>query len=125
MRRTLLYLQIIMKLQTQSETNDSSFSILKQPSHILSFVKQALESTRERQKAPPKPRRDPRAGLSLADLRIVEDDEEDFDDSGDSGDSDDEDDGLDSEEEMTSTSLNLLLSVLEGDDFSIFPSKIY
>lgn len=122
MRRTLLYLQIIMKLQTQSETNDSSFSILKQPSHILSFVKQALDSTREKQKAPPKPRRDPKAGLSLTDLRIVEDDEEDFDDSGDS---DDEDDGLDSEEEMTSTSLNLLLSVLEGDDFSIFPSKIY
>ncbi len=61
-----------------------------------------------------------RQGLTLEDLRIVTDEDEDMHDEDDDGDSDDEEGGMDSEEEMTSTALNLLLSVLEGD---IFPQN--
>ncbi|KAJ3558366.1 hypothetical protein NM688_g970 [Phlebia brevispora] len=125
--RTLLYLQIIMKLQTQSESGESSFNILKQPEQILSFVKNALDSGREERTGPEsKARKQSHEGLSLADLRIVEEEDED-EEPGEEGDSDDEGGGggIDLDEEMTSTALNLLLSVLEANpDLSIQTAPI-
>ena len=103
----------------QPETGgDSSFNILQKPDQILAFVKHALDSAREKQtsRPPATPVRAPkRQGLGLADLRIVGDEDEDMLDDDSDDDSDDEEGGMDSEEEMTSTALNLLLSVLEGD----------
>ncbi|KAF7790091.1 hypothetical protein EIP86_001041 [Pleurotus ostreatoroseus] len=108
-----------MKLQMQPETGgDSSFNILQKPDQILAFVKHALDSAREKQITgpPATPVRAPRRqGLSLADLRIVGDEDDDMPDDDSDDDSDDEEGGMDSEEEMTSTALNLLLSVLEAN----------
>lgn len=109
-----------MKLQMQPDSGgDSSFNILQQPDQILAFIKHALDSAREQMKTTPKlpTRSQRRQDLTLEDLRIVTDEDEDIRDEDEDGDSDDEEGGLDSEEEMTSTALNLLLSVLEGDRF--------
>ncbi|KAF8524594.1 hypothetical protein BU17DRAFT_74714 [Hysterangium stoloniferum] len=106
--RTLLYLQLIVQMQSQlSET------VLSEPEHILSFIKSALSL------APtPRPSAKPpmKKGLRLSDLRIIEPEEE-----IDRADSDDEDD-LDElgesggkKDEMTITAITLLLSVLEGN----------
>ncbi|KAH9938290.1 uncharacterized protein B0H18DRAFT_1081018 [Fomitopsis serialis] len=65
--QTLLYLQLILQMQTQLATDDSASSILNKPDHILSFIKHALES------AVRKPRE--WQGLHLEDLRIVEEEE--------------------------------------------------
>ena len=111
-------------MQNQISTGDSSLDILKKPDHVLSFVKHALQSSQ--QKIPTEPaysRSVASGGLKLEDLRIV--DVESDDDAVSEGDSDDEDEPNappeGSDEEMTSTALTLLLSVLEGA--SVCPSN--
>ncbi|KIJ57123.1 hypothetical protein M422DRAFT_238692 [Sphaerobolus stellatus SS14] len=114
--RTLLYLQLVLQMQTQL-----SSSVLSQPEHVLSFVKHALDAA---PKSAPlqKPSQPLKRGLGLEDLRIVEQVEEDA-----AGDSDDEDEDLmdlDSvaeggitgggKDEMVVTAVTLLLSILEG-----------
>ena len=95
---------------------EGSKSILNEPEHILSFVKHALEmgaaastpSSLHKKNETQKTR-----GLSVNDLRIVDEEEDKATDR----DSDDEVPGLEggrSDDEMTATALNLLLSVLEG-----------
>lgn len=105
-------------------TSDSSLDILKKPDHILSFIKHALQTSQQQalsKYAHSEPATD--AGPKLGDLRIVDADEDDEDDILE-GDSDDEDEpsvpreGTD--EEMTSTALSLLLSVLEGPSYIYF-----
>lgn len=110
---TLLYLQLILQMQTQLATDDSASSILNKPDHILSFIKHALESAASPIVPRKKERRSDGGGLHLEDLRIVEEAE----DAGASeGDSDDEEPQSDAstDDEMVTTSLNLLLSILEG-----------
>ena len=109
---TLLYLQLILQMQTQLATDDSASSILNKPDHILSFIKHALESAAPSTPSPVKERRSGSGGLHLEDLRIVEKDEAEIED----GDSDDEEpeSGASADDEMVTTSLNLLLSILEG-----------
>ena len=80
--RTLLYLQLILQMQSQLATDDSASSILNKPDHILSFIKHALESASP---APGPSKRESR-GLHLEDLRIVEEAEDELEE----GDSDDE-----------------------------------
>lgn len=111
-RRTLLYLQLIMQIQAQLADASSSTNILKKPEHILMFVKHALEDKRISKKPQALARRPKQAGLGLGDLRIVPD----SDDEVDSGDSDDEDEGSENtvSDEITATTLNLLLALLEG-----------
>lgn len=105
-----MYLQLVVQIQNQLSSGDSSFDILKKPDHILSFIKHALESASS--KASTQVSTEPKSsqGLKLEDLKIVDNEE---------GDSDDEDDPVDedSDEDMTSTSLNLLLAILEGLSF--------
>lgn len=106
-----------MQMQNQLSSAESGFDILKKPGHLLSFVKHALETAVQKpaeRTTSAKPKAE--NGLKLEDLRIVdveEDDEENVE-----GDSDDEDEPSapreGSDEEMTSTALNLLLSILEG-----------
>ena len=113
-RRTLLYLQLIIQIQAQLADASSSTNILKKPDHILMFVKHALEDTQLSRKPQMPVRRPKRSGLGLDDLRIVPD--SDGEDEIDSGDSDDEDEGSTKTvpDEITVTTLNLLLALLEG-----------
>lgn len=105
-----------MQIQSQLSSGDASVNILKKPDQILSFIKHALEPP-QKQKDNARSVNKQKGGLGLDDLRIVEDDEEEEDAMSDDGDSDDEDSGDGSAtggEDMTSTAINLLLSVLEG-----------
>lgn len=113
--RTLLYLQLIMQIQAQLADASSSTNILKKPEHILVFVNHALEDTRISRKPQMSVRRPKQAGLGLDDLRIVPDSNDDEDEIG-SEDSDDEDEGSTNTvpDEITVTTLNLLLALLEG-----------
>ncbi|KAL4242026.1 Tango6 family protein [Abortiporus biennis] len=138
--RTLLYLQLIIQIQTQLSSSSTSSSsstapnILKKPDHILSFIKQALEtafSDKEKDKASKEKngrRHDIRVnrGLRMEDLKIVDEiDEDEAYEEFEEGDSDDEDVVEDdegeggtkknSDEEMTSTAISLLLSILEAN----------
>ena len=78
------------------------------------FIKHALEDTQMSRKPQMPVRRPKRAGLGLDDLRIVPD----SDDEGEigSGDSDDEDESSanTAPDDITVTTLNLLLALLEG-----------
>ncbi|TFK55674.1 hypothetical protein OE88DRAFT_1652095 [Heliocybe sulcata] len=108
--RTLLYLQLINRMQSQM-TSSTSSRILGDPQQALSFVKHALEAastepTRKTKKSSPQRS----SGLTLEDLRIVSDDE-DVDTA-----EVDESLGPSAGDEMTVTALNLLLSLLEGNE---------
>ena len=119
-RRTLLYLQLIVQIQAQLADASSSTNILKKPEHILMFIKHALEDAQMSKKPQTSVRKPKRTGLGLDDLRIVPD--PDNEDGIDSGDSDDEDEGsVDAvPDEITITTLNLLLALLEGKLFHLW-----
>ncbi|PCH41522.1 hypothetical protein WOLCODRAFT_163168 [Wolfiporia cocos MD-104 SS10] len=113
--RTLLYLQLVLQMQTQLAGDDPAAHILSKPDHILTFVKHALETA-----GPAAPasradhKHDPSAGLRIQDLRIVPEEEEELEE----GDSDDEgpegEIGGSGDDEMVVTAVNLLLSILEA-----------
>ena len=111
-RRTLLYLQLIVQIQARLADTSSSTNMLKKPEHILVFVKHALEDAQMPRKSQMTVRK--RTGLGLDDLMIISD-SGDEDEIG-SGDSDDEDEGSANAapDEITVTTLNLLLALLEG-----------
>ncbi|KAI0347118.1 hypothetical protein BDW22DRAFT_498107 [Trametopsis cervina] len=117
--RTLLYLQLVVQIQNQASTGDSSVNILKKPDHILAFVKHALDTSQTKAPEPSAPERKEQKGLGLKDLRITEEVEEDVeDDDLDEADSDDEDgdnNAAESGEELTTTAFDLLLSILEAN----------
>lgn len=124
--RTLLYLQLVVQIQIQLFTGDSSVGILRKPDHILSFIKHALDSALGQNEKQAVHRRQEHKGLGLEDLRIVEDEQDHEDSAGE--DSDDEngetaDGGGD--DDMTSTAVNLLLSVLEGQLFVLYHSPVF
>lgn len=110
-----------MQLQTQSTTGNTSTGILAKPSHILSFVKHALESANAPKQPAPSTSMSPSIlepkGRDLQGLRIVDEieaQEETID-----GDSDDEDEDTvptAPDDEITETAINLLLSILEGTE---------
>jgi len=108
-----------MQIQAQLTDASPSTNILKKPEHILMFVKHALEDA-QISREPKRPSRRPkRAGLGLDDLRIIPDlgDEDEIG----SEDSDDEDEGSvnAAPDEITVTTLNLLLALLEGELFPL------
>ncbi|KAJ7744466.1 hypothetical protein DFH07DRAFT_963690 [Mycena maculata] len=104
--RTLLYLQLVVQMQTQ--LSDGPSTILGKPAHMLSFVKHALESRcLESEAKTPKPKKTLPYQLDLH----YSDSEE--------GDSDDDTPGADiiiPDDEMVETSVNLLLAVLEANE---------
>lgn len=115
--RALLFLQIIIQAQTQmSKDGPSSNNILSKPEHILSFIKHALQNEtmqdaaqKQQSKGPPS------LGLTMDDLRIVpEEEQDDVDMESDSDDEAPGPQGVQPNDEMTITALNLLLSILEG-----------
>ncbi|EIW76151.1 hypothetical protein CONPUDRAFT_110885 [Coniophora puteana RWD-64-598 SS2] len=114
--KVLLYLQLIMQMQARSSDN-SSFNILSKPDHILQFVRYALDSSATSESASTAQRSGTTGGgLSLNDLRIVEEEEDELHESD--GDSDDEEavPGTESTQEaMTLTAINLLLATLEAN----------
>ncbi|KAF9222024.1 hypothetical protein BS17DRAFT_784322 [Gyrodon lividus] len=114
--RVLLYLQVVIQMQTQLSDNSSSTSILNKPEHILSFVKHALESpVTATTNTTPKKAEHPR-GLGLGDLRIVRQEEDDLVKGGDSDDEEpDAVTGNQGEDDMTGTAVNLLLATLEAN----------
>ena len=116
--RTLLYLQLVMQMQKQIPPDDAS-SVLKKPEHILSFIKHALESPSQPER-PASARRSDSDGLRMEDLRIVPDESDELDE----GDSDDEEPDTGAEptaDDMVTTSVKLLLTVLEGT-LVLFPT---
>ncbi|TBU43355.1 hypothetical protein BD309DRAFT_960924 [Dichomitus squalens] len=113
--KTLLYLQLILQMQKQLSTDDN-LGILKKPEHMLSFIKHALENPRQSEPSQAKTTLD--AGLRMESLRIVPDEAED--DELEDGDSDDEEEGTEGLpdeplDDITSTAVKLLLSVLEAN----------
>ncbi|KAF9055058.1 hypothetical protein BDZ89DRAFT_1055678 [Hymenopellis radicata] len=88
--KTLLYLQLVIQMQTQLE---GGLLGLKDPGHVLGFVKHALEDANRAKEAPKRAER-PKTGLDIND-----------------------DDMPDSEryDETTETAVNLLLSILEAN----------
>ncbi|KAH9017024.1 hypothetical protein EDB84DRAFT_1629366 [Lactarius hengduanensis] len=118
--RTLLFLQLIVQVQTQmSKDGPSSSNILSKPEHVFSFIKHALQSDTTLQSPEPKtgPKKpNVRQGMTMNDLRIVPQEEQE--DDSDMGDSDDEipnQEVAQPNSEMTTTALNLFLSVLEAN----------
>ncbi|KAH9894464.1 hypothetical protein C8Q73DRAFT_518427 [Cubamyces lactineus] len=112
--KTLLYLQLVLQIQKQLTTDDAS-SVLKKPEHILTFVKHALENPRQSVR-PSAGQSNSATGLRMEDLRIVSDEESVTDDEDEEGDSDDEDgDQEHGSDDMTTTAVKLLLSVLEAN----------
>ncbi|KAG7449381.1 uncharacterized protein BT62DRAFT_964531, partial [Guyanagaster necrorhizus] len=99
--KTLLYLQLIMQIQAKMSNGDGKENILKDPSHILTFVKHALE-TRVQYDAGFEETKNP-----LKFIHTQEDPEQE--------DSDDED--TPEYDEMTETSINLLLSIFEANPY--------
>ncbi|KDQ64472.1 hypothetical protein JAAARDRAFT_116363 [Jaapia argillacea MUCL 33604] len=107
--QTLLYLQLILQMQSHLSSGISS-NILGKPEQALPFVKHALETAVLTTAAPQATNRQ-RVGLRMEDLRIVAE----MDDQAD--DSDDEETGSGAplqDDEMTVTALNLLLAILES-----------
>ena len=120
--RTLLFLQLIVQVQTQmSKDGPSSSNILSKPEHVFSFIKHALQSdTAQRPESKTDSKRlKVRQGMTMNDLRIVprEVQDEDLDMGGDSDDETPSQEGAQPDDEMTIAALNLLLSVLEGTAF--------
>jgi hypothetical protein len=123
--RTLLFLQLIVQVQTQmSKDGPSSSNILSKPEHVFSCIKHALQNgsalqSPESKTGPKKPR--VRQGITMDDLRIVprEEQDEDLDMGGDSDDETPNQEGAQPDDEMTIAALNLLLSVLEGTTFHV------
>ncbi|KAJ7047394.1 hypothetical protein C8F04DRAFT_935919 [Mycena alexandri] len=100
--RTLLFLQLVVQMQTQ--LSDGPSTILGKPAHMLSFVKHALDSGRPESETK-KPSNAPPYTFNLDNL--------------DEGDSDDDTPGADiisPDDEMIETSVNLLLAVLEANE---------
>jgi len=116
--RSIMYLQLIFQLQSQSSEGSDSVNVLKRPEHILTFIKHALETAGSAE---------PNSASSDVPSHIADMHLHDVQDDGEVSDGDSDDDMLDSErftadDEMTETSINLLLSILEGwstDSFNI------
>ena len=107
-----------MQMQKQIPPDDAS-SVLKKPEHILSFIKHALESPSQPER-PTSARRSDSDGLRMEDLRIVPDESDELYE----GDSDDEEPDTGAEptaDDMVTTSVKLLLTVLEGT-LVLFPT---
>jgi hypothetical protein len=111
---TLLFLQLIIQIQDQLSGENRSLNVFEKPEHVLSFVKHVLDSVNATP-LEPKPQRDDRAKtcLTLDDLRFVPEHDDDLSDG-----SDPEDEtsnaALTPDDDMTETSINLVLSILEG-----------
>lgn len=108
-----------MQIQNQLASDNASTNILKKPDHILTFIKHALETAAQPTNTPkPSLSKQASSSLRIEDLRII--DEEVIPNVGD-GDSDDEGDGSEDGggDDMTTTAVNLLLSVLEGTCFCL------
>ncbi|KIY73777.1 hypothetical protein CYLTODRAFT_406490 [Cylindrobasidium torrendii FP15055 ss-10] len=103
--KTLLFLQLIIQMQTQLKEGLLS---LKNPSHILGFVKHVLVDAKKAEEEPET--KHVKTGLDA--LRIVDGDE---DEEVEDGDSDDEQSGSERYDEMIDTAVNLLLSILEAN----------
>ncbi|KAJ3722990.1 armadillo-type protein [Lentinula raphanica] len=117
--RTLLFLQLIMQLQTQISDSSKSAGLFSKPIQILTFIKQALETASPRSElvSPKKKATSPGKGeLRLSDLRLNPDDEENHDSEGDSDDDLSDSEAFTANDEMKETSITLLLSVLEGNE---------
>ncbi|KAF7964709.1 hypothetical protein HWV62_3687 [Athelia sp. TMB] len=108
--RTMLYLQLIIQMQSQLAESEGSSNILSKPEHILSFVKHTLSTSASRE-SEPNSHHDPKVDTLL----IVPEDDHLSED----GDSDDEDSivaGTSSNDEVVDTAINLLLAILETNE---------
>ncbi|OJT09025.1 hypothetical protein TRAPUB_50 [Trametes pubescens] len=113
--KTLLYLQLVLQMQTQLSSSDTS-GVLKKPEHILSFIKHALENPRQAEHPASTMKPTSNTGLRMEDLRIVPEEESDeFDEERDSDDEDEDGEQEHGPDDMTSTAVKLLLAVLDAN----------
>jgi hypothetical protein len=105
---TLLYLQLIVQLQAQIPPGSEKSDILKKPERLLIFIKGALEAAFSKAQSQQSRRPEARP-LGLHHLHIVDEPV-----ARDSEDSDDEDEST-GDEEIASTAIDLLLSILESE----------
>lgn len=91
-------------MQSEGSSGGSS-NIFKKPEHILLFVQQSLSGLR----GPHESQKRCLSGVTgLVDLHITKADQLDMEDS------DDEESGISEDDEITETSIDLLLAILEG-----------
>ncbi len=123
--RTLLYLQLVLQMQTQLSSSDTS-GVLKKPEHILSFIKHALENPRQAEHPASTMKPTSNTGLRMEDLRIVPEEESDeFDEERDSDDEDEDGEQEHGPDDMTSTAVKLLLAVLDGKFPELLPHAVH
>jgi hypothetical protein len=111
--RSLLYVQLIVQMQTQlAEDKKSSINILDKPGHLVSFIVHVLRTATGQDK-PPKSRSSA-APTGIDKLRFVPLDEHNDDDLAEF-----DDENLQADDEMVETAVNLLLSILESETFTL------
>ncbi|KAJ4478038.1 hypothetical protein J3R30DRAFT_3290326 [Lentinula aciculospora] len=111
--RTLLYLQLIIQLQTDMSDSSKSAGLFSKHIQILTFIKQALETASSQSQSVPLKKDVP---LRSVDLRLNLQSEEDPASEGDSDDDLSDSEAFTADDEMTETSITLLLSVLEANE---------
>ena len=99
-------------------SGDATSGFLKRPAHILAFIKHTLESLdADKNKTSKKP---DVTDKRLETLRIVPSADGEDEDAADSDDEDVNENTVSPDDEMLETTVNLLLSILEGK-FRCFP----
>ncbi|THV08587.1 hypothetical protein K435DRAFT_772052 [Dendrothele bispora CBS 962.96] len=114
--KTLLYLQMIIQIQTVMSEGSSASEIFKRPTQVLEFVRQALDTPPSLDTSSIK-NQERRPQLEIGSNNHLGDDG-DPDEGSDSADSDDElpdSERYTADDEMTETAINLLLSLLEAN----------
>jgi hypothetical protein len=112
--RSLLYLQLIMQMQARLSDSKASGNMLKKPEQILTFIKHTLNAARMK----PVILDDPDLHDDLEKLRLNRGPNIiDLTDEADSDDEMSDSEAFTTDDEMTETSVSLLLSILEGYSF--------
>lgn len=106
-------------MQTEMPDSSKSAGLFSKPIQILTFIKQALDTALTAHPQVLRPKQKTNAGdLRLSDLRLNVTVEEDPYSDGDSDDDLDDSEAFTADDEMKETTITLLLSVLEGEDYA-------
>lgn len=99
-----------MQMQTQLSDGNSSSNILCKPTHLLSFIKHVLDPTT----TSPEKNQVKTANNAQSSVLLYPEEDQNLSDEGDSDDDTPGADIITPDIEMIETSVNLLLSILEG-----------
>jgi hypothetical protein len=105
-----------MQMQTQLSDTRSSSNILFKPTHLLGFIQHVLEPVPTQAAEPTRSR----SNNSFNHIRLFPDQPDEMEDEGDSDDDTPGSEIISADNEMIETSINLLLSILEGTRILFF-----